>query len=871
MRFLLSLFFLLSVFNYAQTITGSIVDKNQNKVLEANILIKDSINALGMKEFTMAKNGFYSIPLKKQYKNIYIEVVTKNFAKKGFFIKDVDKNKTYQQDFVLDVTKEIEIKEVIIKTKKEKIEISNDTVKYKVSAFADANDRKVQDVLKKMPGIDVNEKTGEIKYKGKSVETVQLDGDDLFGSNYTLGTKNINIGVVDEVQALEKFSKNKLLKGLETDESVALNLKLKKNIFDLSGSLYNTIGLYEEKRLALDTEFNFLLLKDKFKSFGSVNYNNIANNYSPFDYLGGQVISSSSENEKFSSKRKIYDINANSILDSKRVNFNQALFGTFNIVYNFDKNTSLRVNSYVIRDRLNINSLSESNIRINDNLFQTSDAYDASKKPFFSKIETEFKKFLNPSSSIEYKTIFNYENSNSNSDIIQNSFNLQNSNLLTKNSNFLSKLTFTKRFNKKSAFQSFTSFSYDKLVQNLLINNQLGIGNQNIDIIKYHFDGNLKYLYKNKNWTLNSILKSYFEETVFDSKLSILNTDREKGKYVLYNSLFINDLKYANDDWKILGEIKLSSLGQTYKNEEINLLLNSHDFLFEPSFNVNYKLLAGNLNFNASRNFVNLTDDHLLNNNVLISNRSFSKSKTDLRLQENNRFQLNYSFNNIINFYRINIGIGKDIKNGDFINSQIINSQSSINEYIYLDQKFDSYNFNIYAEKYLHFIRSTVKLNTTYFITNFKNLVNSNELRENRSNLFVGKFYIKTALKGVVNFANQLTYNKSDSENLDTKTVFSNESVTNVFDVYFKFKNNWSSDIKYEYYLPSKNNISYSFVDFNVKKRNIGVKKINLTFTIKNIFNNKTFNEIAVSDFSSNTYSLNILPRCILINFDYLF
>jgi hypothetical protein len=54
-----------------------------------------------------------------------------------------------------------------------------------------------------------------------------LRGDNLFGIYYTLGTKN-NVAMVDQVQAVDNYSENPLLKGIEQDGKVSLNLKLKK-------------------------------------------------------------------------------------------------------------------------------------------------------------------------------------------------------------------------------------------------------------------------------------------------------------------------------------------------------------------------------------------------------------------------------------------------------------------------------------------------------------------------------------------------------------------------------------------------------------------------------------------------------------------
>ena len=228
------LFFLLfySFFvSQAQTIKGKIATTDHFPLESVTVIIKDSVNAKGIKEFAIARNGSYEIALKKEYATIYIEASATSYGKVGFTIPNPEKNKTYTQDFILEKDMSFTLKEVEIVAKKKPYQQLKDTVNFNVASYTEGSDRKIQDVIKKLPGMEVNDETGEIKYKGKSVETVQLDGDDLFSGNYTIGTKNINVDMIEQVQAIENFSSNKLLKGLEAGGKVALNLKLKKKYY----------------------------------------------------------------------------------------------------------------------------------------------------------------------------------------------------------------------------------------------------------------------------------------------------------------------------------------------------------------------------------------------------------------------------------------------------------------------------------------------------------------------------------------------------------------------------------------------------------------------------------------------------------------
>lgn len=95
------------------------------------------------------------------------------------------RNTSQRQDFVL-TGKGIQLKEVSVRAPK--ISQRNDTLSYLVSAFADQSDRSIGDVLKKMPGIEVDE-SGNISYNGKAISHFYVEGMDLLQGRYGLGSR----------------------------------------------------------------------------------------------------------------------------------------------------------------------------------------------------------------------------------------------------------------------------------------------------------------------------------------------------------------------------------------------------------------------------------------------------------------------------------------------------------------------------------------------------------------------------------------------------------------------------------------------------------------------------------------------------------
>ncbi len=103
-----------------------------------------------------------------------------------------------------------------------------DTLIYNADSFTNGTERKLGDVLKKMPGMNVNEK-GDIEFEGKKVSKVMVDGKDFFDGDSKLATKNIPADAVGKVEVLSNYNEVSQMRGLGNDQdNVVINLKLKE-------------------------------------------------------------------------------------------------------------------------------------------------------------------------------------------------------------------------------------------------------------------------------------------------------------------------------------------------------------------------------------------------------------------------------------------------------------------------------------------------------------------------------------------------------------------------------------------------------------------------------------------------------------------
>lgn len=203
-------------------LSGVVKDSIGQPLEMANVIAIDTVSKkMTSYGFTDAK-GNYKLSLKKNsiYK-VKISYVGMKPADLIITTKEVDivKNVALAYDNTLD---EINI------VAKMPVTIKGDTIIYNADSFKNGTERKLEDVLKKLPGVEIND-AGEIEVEGKTVEKVMVDGKDFFDGDSKLATKNIPSNAVDKIQVLRNFGDVSQLRGVQDNQDrVALNIKLKK-------------------------------------------------------------------------------------------------------------------------------------------------------------------------------------------------------------------------------------------------------------------------------------------------------------------------------------------------------------------------------------------------------------------------------------------------------------------------------------------------------------------------------------------------------------------------------------------------------------------------------------------------------------------
>ncbi len=177
---LLFLIFFLKI--SAQTeIKGTVFSDNNTPVNRANIILLNTQNEIETFGFS-DKTGSFSVSTDKVGKFV-LQITSLNFHPQNIEINIDFKGKVIDVGKIeISKLKEHEIKEVVI-TRQNPIKIKKDTVEYTADKFASGTEMNVEDLLKKLPGVKVDNE-GKIKVGDKEVERVMIENDDLFERGY---------------------------------------------------------------------------------------------------------------------------------------------------------------------------------------------------------------------------------------------------------------------------------------------------------------------------------------------------------------------------------------------------------------------------------------------------------------------------------------------------------------------------------------------------------------------------------------------------------------------------------------------------------------------------------------------------------------
>ncbi len=604
-----------------------------------------------------------------------------------------------------------ELMEVVVKTAKATLSIRGDTIEYDASSFKVPSGSTVEDLLRRLPGIEVDA-DGNIKAQGQDVKRVYVDGKTFFGSDPKAATKNLGAETLSKVQVYNEKSEQSKLTGVDDGKKEkAMNLELKeeykKGAF---GKVSGAVG--DQERWAARGNYNRFNEKEQlsFIAYGN-NINQTGVNWEDYGEFKGQNSFSDFDNGDFgfnSNGGRYYYFNSD---DAPVNNFDGRGF-TENFGsganYNFDnKKAKFNASYFYNQSRLFVDQYSDRQTFAGDDSFFSSDTTGNTDFRGNHTLNSRFEKDIDSNNVLIVKANGRYSNASSDSYQTQHfssSDNTPINNLNINNNNDMdswrltSAAIFRHRFRKKG--RSFAmSGGY---------NNNRTNGMENLFSLNRFFDATtvedqIRQLNDNANdsWQAKSSLlfteplaKKWFLETFYNFSKANNRVDRQVAdpensgqridslsifydNNILYNRIG-SSIRYSNEGLNVsvgMAAQQLNLKGEYARDEGAPLIAEPIDRTFTnwtPNLDFNYEFVNNmwlSMNYGYGISEPQFNDLQPVPN---VNNPAFRvEGNPNLGPERSHSLGLNFNYWNPSSMS--SIGIGSDY---NIYDSQIVYSQT---------------------------------------------------------------------------------------------------------------------------------------------------------------------------------------------------
>lgn len=864
-------------------IKGGINDENKNPIPFANVLVKKD-TVLSIINYVYSDgNGKYNITIKETgYYNL-------SFLSLGYEPKTIkiylEKSKS---EISIDITlneKITNLNEVIINAELP-MSIKKDTVSFKTKFYAKGTEQTVEELLQTIPGVNINT-DGTIKIGNQEIEKLMVDGDDLFEKGYKILSKNMPAYPIEEVEVLNNYSNNRLLKDIEESDKVALNLKLdEKSKRIWFGNLEVNFGndkFYQFRG-------NLMNFGKKNKYYFFTNLNNIGykatgdieNLVRPFRMNQPASIG---DNQKVNSILNLSADNLN--FRESKTNFNNAELVSLNAIFNPTEKLKIKTLGFFNWDETDFFRNSTDFVNVNGTNFTNTEDFKLrnKNKVAFGKLDIIYN--ISKTKMLEATTKYNSGDFNNSSNLVFNG-NSTTENLQHQNTLFDQKISYTNKFKDKKVFLLTGRFINEKTPQNYSINqffyHDLFPSFSTINNVKQHSTNQMQFTGVNAHLLDRKInghllelqLGNEFRTDKLATTFSLLEDnavlDNPNG-YQNQTTYQVNDLYFKSkyrlkiNDVGIVGKLNVHQLFNRLENNGNSS--NQNPFFINPNIGFDWKINDKNkITSSYSYNNTNAKVLDVYSDFVLTGFRSFSKGTGNFRQLASSSLVFNYQLGNWSDRFFANTFVLYS-KNYDFFstNTTILQNFTQSEKILIKDREFISVNSKL--DYYFKFMSSNFKLDLGYTKSEFKNIVNNSNLRLVTSNNYNYGLELRSGFKGIFNYHIGTKWTTNEIE-----TTIDNSYTNNVsfIDLSFVFNNKFDVQLQSERYyfgnLEADND--YYFFDFDARYKLIE-NKLSLGLTGKNLFNTEKFRNFSVSDIGTSTTEYKLLPRMVLLKVEYRF
>lgn len=841
--FYLIFFIILSIPVFGQfKVEGRIWNEKNEPVIGASISVKRENKILGFTRTDQAGKYKISLNQARDVDQLILEFNHISYQKKSI---PINANQQVYNFTVSEKTQQIQ--EVIGKIPP--VYEKSDTLVYRVQQFADSIDRSIEDVLSRMPGFEVSS-SGKITYNGQDISQFLIDGDDVLGSRYGVGTKQIPKEIITAIEVYRNHQPIRALKDKLHSTDVAINLKVKEGMKShWMGEVKAGLGIPKQFLV----EANTIQFNDKFKTINSLLVDNSGRDlsYGYADHANQWGMLDERFNLQTGLISPIFLPKSNFFK-----NFNTTLLS--NYFKQLKDDWSIRLNLGVFYEKNHSSNFIRQEYTVSDQLLINQEFSDLIYKPL--KIDWQanllkntdvrfFKNELKLSWRIHQIT-----------DLIQ-SPNLQLKDSLRQGGiHFSNEFTYIPNNNNKNFWKVTMLTKASQLPERSLIwpdqpltvlptvSHVLGIRQ---DFKKNHVENQLMVDYQLKDW--KNLKQSYgiSSRMLYNTLNSNTNFDKELTEPSPLE--FNNELAWSQyaiavqpsyfwdkPNWKITLKIPFGLQSISYKDDGFALKKLKLSLLFNPKMDFQVNLattqkINGQIWLNET--FGEITD--IYQGYILSDFRTIRRSNSILPNSKLQNYYISYQIEmpGPMLFLNMRYNFTRERRNL-MIQVNIDQDKTQIN---YIDRANYAlrHDLNAKLSKYIHLIKASSSLEV-----NYSEAMNQQLFNEDEKEFLNKNWRTKINFNGIIN---KVQWTASSSFNYirteDGLRNFSKQAkvVTNNLSLSHSYKSRLFSTVNgfSNHLIDLQNKLDYYNLNFNLRYK--GAKKFEYEFTVSNIFNQKNY------------------------------
>ncbi|MFI5163300.1 MAG: carboxypeptidase-like regulatory domain-containing protein [Sphingobacteriales bacterium] len=862
-------------------IRGSVKDSLGKPINYATVTVANTRSVVKGYALTNG-NGTFSITIPDSLRRSALTLQARSIGyRKKSIAMQFDRS---QYDIILS-TDTRSLAPVTIKGERIPIKIRGDTITYNAKAFSSPTDRVLEDILKKMPGIRVDD-NGKISYNGKSIANLYLDGDNLLDDKYAIGTKNIPNTAVDKVQVLDNHQPINALVGKVYSTQVDINI-----IFRDSAKLkpINEAALGAGLPGNYDVMLNNMLFKGNYKAINYIKANNVGydlstevNSFNLDDKLKNLDVLPPDNLLSVSTVEKPY-------LPVYRYLFNNNAILNFNNLVALSKDVKLKLNLYYLHDRQQQNFQSSTTTYLPGDTIRYTERQSNRLQP----------DLLHAGLNLNVNKKTYYINNNFSADINkQNIISQLNTNGIAESQGLTSKVqNFSNDFNyigskKDQIFELYSYINYIGQPQNLTISPgpDSGFFNNGLpytglrqtvntpsfftnNYITFGF-ANTKFqqLYKIGVTTANQELTSGLVKTLTDGTLQpAIDSAVNDLNWRRYREYLEGDYNWITDRLKVTMRLPLSFQQLKYSDSSYHYQNALSGLIFDPV--INFKASNGaedswGFSYRNTTEFGNINDVYA--GDILFNFRSLYSNSGVLPKSNSNVFGFSYNFRRGLKLMFLNLSAFYTIRNANTISTTILNDNFEQRVILPFNNRTNSFNSNLSFSKLLFGLQTTLNARLGWQFDQTNNIVN-NALLGYSNYITTATLSTDSKLTDRIFFKYYATYTYFESTQKSGPAVAGfNQHINQLnekWELNLGAAKNLNLKLVGDFYRneePNSNYTSYLFADATVQYKLVH-QKIDLEASLLNIGNVNTFDVTSVSSYAITNSSYKIQGRIAML------